>query len=434
MNAAPVSIGDSGHGGLRAVTISADPGFADRVSDELERGNHPLVIAFSIRAPYTEIDDSHLERLRELKPDIAFLDLESEAHVGLKFAQYMIDSGLAEALIAIGSTDSPELILAAMQAGVTEYVGQPIQPEELDGAIERVLRKSGRRAEQAPRAPGRVLLVFSAKGGTGSTTVASNLAVEIHRLTRKRTLLVDLDLELGESALALGVEPRFSVVDLLRNFHRVDSGLLASYIERHESGVEILSAPYQPADYEAVSSERVRQVLQFLKQHYEFLVIDSPKTFTPATLGAFEEADELYLVTTADIPSLRNLTRCLQLVRSFGRRKPDSWIRLIVNRFDPNQVVSIPEIEKTLGMEVFWTLRNDYRAVMSAINAARPAVADSKSAFAKDIRALASKVTGTMVEKESGGWLSSLFGRNGRRDEIDASRKTKKGKVKSTHE
>ncbi|MGH7541310.1 MAG: AAA family ATPase, partial [Gemmatimonadota bacterium] len=229
------------------------------------------------------------------------------------------------------------------------------------------------------------------------------------------------------------LEPRFSVVDLLRNFHRVDSGLLASYIERHDTGVEILSAPYQPADYEAVSSERVRQVLQFLKQHYDYMIIDSPKTFTPATLGAFEEADELYLITTADIPSLRNLTRCIQMVRSFGRRKPDSWIRLIVNRFDPNQVVSIPEIEKTLGMDVYWTLRNDYRAVMTAINAARPAVADSKSAFAKDIRTLASKVTGTRVEEDSRGWWSGLFGRNGRRDEAeDVTRKT--GKVKSSHE
>lgn len=402
--------------------------------DELERGDHPISLDFSIQVPFTEIDDSHLERLRDRKPDVAFIDLGSEPHVGLKFAQYMADSGLAETLIAIGSTESPELILSAMQAGVTEYVGKPIQSDEFDSAIERVLRKSGRRAEQLPDSPGRVLLVFSAKGGTGSTTVASNLAVEIHRLTRKKTLLVDLDLELGESALTLGVEPRFSVVDLLRNFHRVDSGLLASYIERHESGVEILSAPYQPADYEAVSTERVRQVLQFLKQHYEYLVIDSPKTFTPATLGAFEETDDLYLVTTADIPSLRNLTRCLQLVRSFGRRKPEGWIRLLVNRFDPNQVVSIPEIEKTLGMEVFWTLRNDYRAVMSAINAARPAVADSKSTFAKDMRALASKVTGTQVEEEAGGWLSSLFGRNGQK--VDASRKRnrKTGKVKSSHE
>ncbi|MGH7540203.1 MAG: response regulator, partial [Gemmatimonadota bacterium] len=203
-------VSDSSYG-LRAVTISTDPSFSEEVASHLERGDHPVSIEFSIRASYTEIDDSHLDRLREQKPDIAFLDLEVEPHVGLKFAQFMADSSLADILIAVGRTDAPDLILAAMQAGVTEYVGKPLADEQLDAALERVLRKSGRRAERAPGQPAKVILVFSAKGGTGSTTVASNVAVEIHRLTRKKTLLVDLDLELGESALVLGLEPRFSV-------------------------------------------------------------------------------------------------------------------------------------------------------------------------------------------------------------------------------
>lgn len=414
MNAAPENERSNTGGSLTAVAISADGDFTEMLRARLEEGRTHVVFEKSITAPFTEIDDSHLEQLRSLKPDVAFLDLESDPHVGLKFAQFVIDSNLASATIAFGSEDAPEIILAAMQAGVTEFVGKPVETEKLDGAIERVLRKSGRHVERVAAQPGRVIMVFSAKGGTGSTTVASNLAIEVHRLTRKKTLLVDLDLELGESALVLGVEPRFSVVDLMKNFHRVDSGLLASYIERHDTGVEILSAPYQPADYEAVSSERVRQVLSFLKQHYDYIIVDSPKTFTPATLGALEDADEVYLITTADIPSLRNLTRCLQLVRSFGRRKSDEWIRLLVNRFDPHQAITIPEIEKTLEMDVFWTLRNDYRAVMNSINAGRPAVADRKSTFAKDIRSLASKVTGTQVAEESGGWLSGLFGLDGR--------------------
>ncbi len=414
MSATPANRPLDPGGSLTAVAISADGNFTEMLRGHLEDSNTHVVIEESIIAPFTEIDDSHLEELRGLKPDIAFLDLESDPHVGLKFAQFMIDSGLAGATIAFGSADAPEIILAAMQAGVTEFVGKPVEPQTLEGAVERVLRKSGRRTVRTSAKPGRVIMVFSAKGGTGSTTVAANLAIEMHRLTRKKTLLVDLDLELGESALVLGVEPRFSVVDLLRNFHRVDSGLLASYIERHDTGVEILSAPYQPADYEAVSSDRVRQVLGFLKQHYDYIVVDSPKTFTPATLGALEDADEVYLVTTADIPSLRNLTRCLQLVRSFGRSKGDEWIRLLVNRFDPHQAVTVPEIEKTLGMDVFWTLRNDYRAVMSSINAGRPAVTDQKSTFARDIRSLASRMTGTQLAEGSGGWLSGLFGRNGR--------------------
>ncbi len=403
-------------GALRAAVISATAGFAKGLQETLDETGQPVTIVHAVTAPYTEIDDSHLDKLREEKPDVTFLDLEDEPHVGLKFAQFIVDSGFTGALIALGATDQPDLILQAMQAGVTEYVGKPIDTDQLGGALERVMRKTGRQAERRKTTPGNMFMVFSAKGGTGSTTVAANLATELHRLSRKRTLLVDLDLELGESALVMGVEPKFSVVDLVRNFHRVDSRLLASYIERHETGVEILSAPYQPADYEAVSADRVRQVLQFLKQHFDYIVVDSPKTFTPATMGAFEEADQVYLVTTADIPSLRNLTRCVQLVKSFGRQRGDDWIRLLVNRFDPNQVVTTAEIEKTLDMEVFWTLRNDYKAVMNSINTGRPAVSDSKSAFAKDVRALASELTDTRIEASGGGWLGGLLGRNGRRD------------------
>lgn len=407
---------ETGTGTLRAAVISANPGFAQGLQETLDETGHAISLDYAVTAPYTEIDDSHLDQLREGKPEITFLDLEDEPHVGLKFAQFVVDSGFTGALIALGSTESPDLILQAMQAGVTEYVGKPIDPDQLSGALERVLRKTGRQAERRTGTPGKLFMVFSAKGGTGSTAVAANLATELHRLSRKRTLLVDLDLELGESALVMGVEPKFSVVDLVRNFHRVDSRLLASYIERHETGVEILSAPYQPADYEAVSTDRVKQVLQFLKQHFDYIVVDSPKTFTPATMGAFEEADRVYLVTTADIPSLRNLTRSLQLVRSFGRNKPDDWIRLLVNRFDPNQVVTTAEIEKTLDMEVFWTLRNDYKAVMNSINTGRPAVSDPKSAFAKDIRALAAKLTDTQIDASSRSWLGGILGRNGRRD------------------
>jgi pilus assembly protein CpaE len=399
---------------MAAAIISSDPQFCQHLRAILEDPETGVSVGLEISVDFTDIADSHLEQLRAAKPDVAFLDLTSDPHVGMKFAQFMVDQNMAGALIGVGSTDAPELLLQAMQAGITEYVGKPLEEASVLGAIERILRKTGRRGETGLAEPGKIFAIFSAKGGSGATTVAANLAIEIHRLTRKKTLLVDLDLELGETALMMGIEPRFSVIDLMRNFHRVDSGLLASYIQRHETGVEILSAPYQPSDYETVSAERVRQVLSFLHAQYEYIVVDCPKTFTPATQAALEEATEVYLVTTADIPSVRNLTRCLPLLRSAGRRKPDSWIRLVVNRFDPRDVVSVAEIEKTLGMEVFWTLRNDFRAVMAAINAGRPAATDTKSSFAKDVRALAAKITGVRAAQSERGWLSGFLGRDGR--------------------
>jgi pilus assembly protein CpaE len=364
-----------------------------------------------VELPFPDIADPELRDLKAAHPEIVFIDLESDPHVGLKFAGFLLESGTAQNLVAIGADLSPEILLQAMRAGILEVIPRPVTRDEVLEALERVWRRTGRKSRRAERtAPGMAICVFGVKGGTGSTTVSTNLAVEIHRLTRKKVLLLDLDLELGETALQLGVDPKFSVVDLIRNFHRVDSDLLASYIETHETGVDLLAAPYRPADYEAVSGERVREVITFLKGHYDYVVVDTPKTFNPASFGAFAEADLVYLVTTADIPAIRNLSRSLPLLKQLGGRKTADRFRLIVNRFDPAQVISVEEISKTVGLEVHWTLRNDYRAVMDSINEGTPAVTRSGSPFGRDMRALTSELTGVpLAEAQKKGRLGTLL-------------------------
>lgn len=419
---------DSRRDGVTAAIISTDVEFSGALGAQLRDAG--VTVAAEIAVPYTEIADSDLARLREVRPDVVFLDLETDPQVGLKFACFLGDSGMAGSLVGAGQTESSNLLLAAMRAGITEFLAKPADPESVESVLDGILRKSGKKAADVERTPGRVISVFSGKGGSGSTTVATNLAIEIHRLTRKRTLVVDLDLELGETALQLGIEPRFSIGDLVRNFHRVDSELLASYIERHETGVELLSAPYEPGRTETDSPERIRQILKFLRNNYDYVIIDAPKSFTPATTAALEEADELYMIATADIPSLRNVTRCLQLVRAFGKRKDDDWIRLLLNRHDPHDTITRAEIEEAVGLPVFGTLQNDFKAVMTSINAGRPVVAAGKSAFGRDIRSLAGKITGVEHHESAGGFLSGLLGgrRNGSRHERANSKAKMNGK------
>jgi pilus assembly protein CpaE len=283
--------------------------------------------------------------------------------------------------------------------------------------IERLRRKTGKATAQAERKPqlGQLLTVFSPKGGSGATTFAVNLAVAIHQISRKRTLIVDLDLELGETALLLGMEPRFSSVDLVRNYHRVDEGLLASYIERDTSGVELLSAPYQPADFQSVDGDRMGRILAFLKEQYDYIVIDAPKTLNQVTLNAFEASDRILLLSTADLQSLRNVTRSLPLLKRLAGSRPDDWIQLVVNRYNPALAITVGEVERTLGMKVYWTLRNDYRAVIDSINEGRPAVLAGKSDFADNVRELAGDITGIRPSKKAKrGLLGGLFsGRSG---------------------
>lgn len=418
---------------IPGAVISTDPEFVQALRKILGAPESGVSLGLELEVPFTEIVDRHLQSLQRQRPAIIFLDLESEPHVGLKFAQFLLDSEMGSALIGAGRDLSPDLLLAAMQAGVSEYLPKPVSRDAVHAALERTWRKMGKKVETPDREPGELFVVFGAKGGAGCTTLATNLAIELHRLARKKTLIVDLDLELGETALLLGMEPRFSVADLIRNFHRVDANLLASYIERHETGVELLSAPFQPADFEAVSGDRVGHVLDFLRQHYDYVVVDAPKTFTPATMAAFEAADEALLVATADLPSLRNLTRSLPLLRNLrpGQRA-EEWLHLVVNRYEARQLITLPEIEKTVKMGAYWTLRNDFASVMGSINSGEPVATDPKSDYAKDVRGLASKITGIPIGEKGSGLLGSLlapFRKNGKAGGEAPSPKRPKGRM-----
>ncbi|MEZ4415823.1 MAG: AAA family ATPase [Gemmatimonadota bacterium] len=410
---------------VKAALFSIDPTLRADLARAIA-GQDAVTVAMEVDAPFTDIEARHLDQLDALNPELAFLDLEHNPSIGLRFAQFLIESNPSRKLIGFGPDLSPELLLSAMQAGISEYMEKPIDEAAVRDAIERVIRKLGKKAPEGSKSPGKLLVVFSPKGGSGSTTLATNLAVELHRLTRKRTLLVDLDLELGETALTLGIEPKFSVADLLRNFHRVDSDLLASYIDRHDSGLDVLAAPYAPADPQSADVDRVAQILDFLRGPYEFVVVDAPKSFNAPTVAALQAASEVLLVTTPDLASVRNLARCLPLLRELRRSAADDSLRLILNRFDAREIISETEIEKALGLETYWTVANDYRAVIGALNAGRPVVDDARSAFARDLRGLAGEIGEVEVESRPSRFGFLPFGSGKRRA---TSGKTTNGKA-----
>jgi pilus assembly protein CpaE len=401
---------------IRSALISTDPAVRAVLVDALDGGSRGIVLGVEISAPFIEIGDAELKQLRDLMPQLVFIDLEKDPEVGIKLAQFLADQQPNRQFVAVGPVLGPDLLIQAMRAGITEYLPKPVTPEGIRAALERMQKKLGVSAGAVAREPGKVMSFFSAKGGSGATTVATNLAIHLHQLTGKKVLLVDLDLELGEISLFLGVQPRFNLVDLVRNFHRMDAELLASYIEQHKSGVHLLSAPYHPERVESVNGEQIRTILQFLKQHYDYVVVDTPKTFTPATLAAFEQADEIYVVSNVDLPSLRNIKRSLPLLDRFTGGRVDGRVRLVVTRYNSSaNDISLDEVERTLGMKIFWKLGNDYLTVSHAMNTGEPLILDRKgSAFATDLKAMGAELAGlgsvAVGKKERLGGLRRLFG------------------------
>jgi pilus assembly protein CpaE len=408
---------------IRTALISSDRSFREMVKDVFLSHEAWTAPAIEIAAPFAAFGENELRSVRQLRPELIILDLADDPDMGIRLANFLSEAQPGQRFVAVGPHLEPQMLLSAMRAGVVDYLPRPVTAEAFQTAVERVRQLLGVGGKEAGKVTGQLYAFYSPKGGAGTTTVATNFAVVLHRLTGKKTLIVDLDLELGEIALLLGVQPRFNFVDMVQNFHRMDADLLASYIERHDSGLHLLSAPYQPEKAEVVTGDEIRKILTFLRKHYDYVVVDTAKSFSPATLASFEQADLAFLVTNVDLASLRNIQRGLPLLKRMMGRTGDH-VRLIVNRYNSSNDISLRDVEQTIGLKVYRTLSNDFEGVSRSISTGKPIVLSGDSKYGADIKALGREVTGLTGKGQGKGKLAAalsapfgkLFGR-GRAEE-----------------
>ncbi len=348
--------------------------------------------------------------------DIAFVDLSADPQKGLEFARDLADLDPTILILATGPELPPELLLLAMRAGISEYLLKPVEPEDVAAALGRLSRRLAAAKEPEAAVPSKVIGFLPVKGGTGTTTAAVNLAVAVHDVSGESTLLVDLDLELGGTALLLGLRPRFSVLDVARNIHRLDAGLIGTYVERHESGLHVLAAPMRPERSDVVAGDELAKILLLLRTHYRYIILDLSKSLSPMTLAAVQEADLVVAVTTADLPSLGSLKRLLPILgRGAGKANPH--LRVALNRYVPDGPVTLDDIRTLLDMHIHWVLSNDYQALIGAANEGRPLLLGrSSSPYARDVGKMAEEIVGEGARvsengKKPAGALKRLFGR-----------------------
>jgi pilus assembly protein CpaE len=377
----------------RLALISTDSSFRAVVKNLVAGPDLGCTIGVELSSSFAEFGDQELRALRAVNPELIVLDLENDPELGVRFAQFIADQTPGRRFIAAGPALSPELLLEAMRAGVADYLIKPVTGESLRPAIERMTSRLTRTSSETASQLGSAFSFASARGGAGSTTVTANLAIILHQLTGKKTLLVDLELQMGEVALLLGVRPRFNFVDLVQNFGRMDATLLESFIEVHSSGVHILAAPYHPERGEGVSPDQIRRIIAFLRQHYDYVLIDTSKSLLPSTLAAFEQSEVVFLVTNPDLPSLRNIQRGLPLIRR-ALSATGQQFRLVINRHDAEEAIPRADIEKTLGFQAYWTLSNDYETVIASCNTGKPVVQNGDSKYTRDLRALGAELAG----------------------------------------
>ncbi|MGB8508374.1 MAG: AAA family ATPase, partial [Pyrinomonadaceae bacterium] len=283
---------------------------------------------------------------------------------------------------------SSDLILRSLRAGAREFLRLPLIRDEFKTVFDRVAGLCAD-AEEAPKKQGRAIAVFSSKGGCGTSFIATNLAAVMNG----PTVLVDLNLQAGDLTLFLGVEPKYSIADLVENRERVDDALLRSYLAPHSANLSLLAAPREADAADDIEPEHIFDVMRILRERYDYVVIDPQHTFDSITLAALDQVDEILFVLTLDIPAIRCAQRALAIFDRLGY--PRHKVHIVVNRWSKQIDLDMRQVERFLGERVMGVITSDYRTAVNSINLGQPLVeSEPASKIAGELRQIAAKLTG----------------------------------------
>jgi pilus assembly protein CpaE len=321
-------------------------------------------------------------------------------------------------VLLIRRQESGELIRQALRVGIKDVLSSASDETAVRTAAARALEIArtlrGRLGGAAPtdpgegRSPGRVVTVFSSKGGCGKTFLSTNLAVALSR-GGAEVALVDLDLHFGDVAIMLHLFPSHTIYDAAEN-PGLDALSLKSLLTRHDSGVWTLAAPTEPTIADTINPGAIGGILKLLRSAFDYVVIDTPPAFSEPVLAAFDESDWLVMLATLDVPSIKNLRLTLQTMELL--HFPKSRIRVVVNRADSKVGLRLPDVEKLLSSPLDATIPSS-RSVPLSVNKGSPIMLEEpKGPVADSIRRVAALLTDPQPGRSKQKQRRSLFARS----------------------
>jgi pilus assembly protein CpaE len=346
------------------------------------------------------VSDPVVRRVRAATPDVILVDIPADnAAVALRAIELLHQELPESSVFAIGTLSQPQVIVNAMRAGAREFIERPTTTTDLLEAFVRLTAAQRRTRQEGPR--GKVFSVVNAKGGSGATTVAVNLALAL-QAAHGHTALVDLA-PLGHAALHLNVKPLFNVADATRNLHRMDSSLLESFMTRHGGGLQLLAGTNIPAVVEHSSSEFMK-LFEMMVTHYRYVVVDASTRFDAATRLIANLSEKVLLVACTDVASLWSAARVQQyLGESVNRER----VGLVLNRFRKLPGFSEADAEAAAGVKLLWRVPNQYFAISTAIDRGTPVMAQGHSEISRCFTGLAQELTRNDIDVKRTAW--SLF-------------------------
>ena len=327
-----------------------------------------------------------------------FLHIESLLH----------SKAVDEIFLTSLNTDQ-KVLMQAMRSGVKEFLAQPLDETEVKQALERFKK----RQEESDSSivsikPGHVINVVGSKGGVGTTTVAVNLATSLAaKKDVKSVALIDLNMLFGEIPLFLEIKPKHDLSSLTNQIQRLDSTFLMSILSKSSTGVHVLPSPRHFNSNESLDPKMMDRILELMTRVFDFIVIDGGQPLNQMSLKLLATSDTVLLVSVLTLPCLSNTDKLLRSLLTLGY-PVDKLIKVVINRYLKNSEIVLSDAEDAINKKIFWTIPNDYRTTLSAINQGKPlAQVAQKSAITKNFVELADRIL-LGEAKEDKKWWSSL--------------------------
>jgi pilus assembly protein CpaE len=368
-----------------------------------------------------------LDIAKQLQPDVVLMDINMPGMDGIATTELLASRAPKAAIVMMSVQGEADYLRRSMLAGAREFLVKPFSSDELCDSIRQVYSRERDKHNRAvpassgiipvqpsgERQPGKIISVFSPKGGVGRTTIAVNLAVAMAAELHRSVALMDASFQFGDVGVLLNMNPKNkSISDVLADVANGDVDAVDSTLIGHTTGIHVLLAPPSPEMAELITPDHVRKIVKRLSDTHELVVVDCWPLFQDPTLGLLDQSDLILVLLTLEITNIKNIRLFLGLAEQLGY---SDKLRLVLNRADSAYGIRVSDIEHSIGRKVDHTVVSDGRTVVYALNRGVPFVWSNKQAqVSQDILGIARAVAGdaeVALAPEKTAQKRSLFAR-----------------------
>ncbi len=307
--------------------------------------------------------------IKELSKVLVIVDISEYQEQGLNFISKITSDFPDCRVIAMSVRPDVDVVIRSMRVGASDFLALPVIKNECLESLSKLYNDIENIKQKKSKC--RIITVYSNKGGVGKTSVATNLAFELAKITKEDVALIDLNFQLGDVTTFLDLKPSFNISYMLQNLDKINEDFLLSTLEKYkDTSLYVLADPPYFKQADNISSKDIIRLFDILRQTFSYIVVDTSGGFDSKAMTAVENSDLIFLLSIVNLPALRNCQRCLEFFEKLGI--DEDKVQILINRYMENDEIKAEDVEEVLGKQLYWKIPNNYFTMMAAINKGVP--------------------------------------------------------------